>query len=332
MSDGRSWKLEPCGAAGLEVMAWVEEFAAHLGLKTCSEKVGRCLRFGRIEKDSHSDGFPRFVPCPPGDIAAQEWRSWGVAGLVFFEHPEVRDLLCGIMSGNRSLVLRQFRHALLPVFDEVIKAGGLIVHGALLERQGSGVLLMGKSGAGKTTCCRRLPAGWRILGEDLALIVKDIDGWFRGHPLPTWSAVESDTVRWPCLINESVPLEALFVLGKSEADGMEKLGGAVAAAAVHQASDEALMPLDIAHSRRGIPGRKEMFLNAVALSGAIPASRLNVSLTGRFWEKIEEVLERVAQSRGGFCRVAGGGRQTKIGLDAFRQMAVCSSVLSDNEC
>ncbi|HOD35460.1 MAG TPA: SynChlorMet cassette protein ScmC [Syntrophales bacterium] len=293
--DGKTWEIEACRDAGLEVMAWVEEFAAHLGLKTCSEKVGRCLRFGRIEKDSHSDGFPRFVPCPPGDIAAQGWRFSGVAGLVFFEHPEVRDLLCGIMSGNRSLVLRQFRHALLPVFDEVIKAGGLIVHGALLERRGSGVLLMGKSGAGKTTCCQRLPSNWRILGDDLALVVKDRNGHFLAHPLPTWSAVDSGRNKWPCRMNESVPLEALFVLKQSLIDSVGKLRGAEAAVAVKQASDEALMPLDIAHSRSGIPGRKELFQNAMDLSKAISTFQLRVSLTGRFWEKIEEVLGRIAE-------------------------------------
>jgi SynChlorMet cassette protein ScmC len=207
------------------------------------------------------------------------------------------------MPGNRTIILRQMRHALLPIFDEVIKAGGLVVHGALLERKGSGVLLLGKSGAGKTTCCRRLPPGWRVLGDDLALVVRDREGRFLAHPLPTWSIVDSDCRRWLCRMNEAVPLEALFVLRQSVADSLEKLRGAEAAVAVNQASDEALMPLDIAHSRRGIPSRKEMFLNAVALTGEIPTFRLYVSLQGQFWERIEEVL---GQEKGDRLLFRGG--------------------------
>lgn len=309
LSDGRSWKLVTFGAAGLEVTAWVEEFAAHLGLKSSSEESGSCLWFGRLETKSKSDEFSHFMPALPGEAPAEGWCSWGVAGLVFFQHTQSRDIFCGLMTGNRVLVLRQFRHALLPVFDEVIKAGGLIVHGALLEREGSGVLLLGRSGAGKTTCCQRLPAGWRVLGDDLALVVKSGTGQFLAHPLPTWSAVDSDCQGWPCRINESVPLEALFLLRPSVEDRVEKLRGAEAAVAVKQASDEALMPLDVAHSRRGIPGRKEMFFNAVAISGAMPTFLLQVSLQGRFWEKIEEVLGQVKPPGG---RVL---KKTDIGLN-----------------
>lgn len=40
----------------------------------------------------------------------------------------------------------------------------------------------------------------------------------------------------------------------------------------------------------GLPNRKQVFANAASLAAAVPAYRLNVSLTGRFWEKIEDVL------------------------------------------
>ena len=292
LSDGKAWKIGTCRDAGPGVTAWVEKFAAHLGLQNCPGESDRCLRFGRLETDVGSHGFPHFIPGLPGEYPAGGWQTWGVAGLVFFQHPETTDIFCALMTGNRTLILRQFRHALLPVFDEVIKTGGLVIHGALLEQKGSGVLLLGKSGVGKTTCCRRLPSGWRVLGDDLALVARDREGRFLVHPLPTWSVVESGRPEWPCRFNEPVTLEALFVLGQSSADSIEKLRGAEAAVAINQASDEALMPLDIAHSRRGLPGRKTLFLNAVALSAVIPTFRLHVSLQGRFWEKIEEVIEK----------------------------------------
>lgn len=315
LSNGRSWRIDFCRGVGPAVEAWVEEFAAHLGLNSSSEESGSRLWFGRLETRSTSDGFSRFMPGLPGEAPAEGWFSWGVAGLVFSQHPQSRNIFCGLMTGNRALILRQFRHALLHVFDEVIKTGGLIVHGALLERKGSGILLLGRSGAGKTTCCQRLPAGWRVLGDDLALIVKSGTGQFLVHPLPTWSAVDSDCRGWSCRINESVPLEVLFVLRQSGEDCVERLRGAEATVAAKQASDEALMPLDIAHSRRGIPGRKEMFLNAVALSAVIPTYRLNVSLMGCFWEKIEEVLWQVKETRSTPFRKTDEREKTAIGLE-----------------
>jgi len=303
----------------------------HLGLKSSLEESGSCLRFGRLEANGGSDGFPRLIPRLPRKFPAEGWQTWGVAGLVFFQQPQSRDIFCGLMPGNRILILRQFRHALLPVFDEVLKAGGLVIHGALLERKGSGVLLLGKSGAGKTTCCRRMPSSWRVLGDDLALVVRDWTGRFLAHSLPTWSAAESGRPGWPCRFNEPVPLEALFLLGQSSVDSIEKLREAEAAVAVNQASDEALMPLDIAHSHRGIPGRKEMFLNAVALSEVVPTFRLHVSLRGRFWEKIEEVLGQMQRSRDVHCPGTDGRETDRCRALCFDSMLGRNPSLSDRE-
>ncbi len=65
--------------------------------------------------------------------------------------------------------------------------GGLLVHGALVERNGTGVILAGPGGVGKTTASKRLPSTWRSLSDDTALIVKSPDGTYWAHPWPTWS-------------------------------------------------------------------------------------------------------------------------------------------------
>ena len=47
----------------------------------------------------------------------------------------------------------------------------LTLHGAIVERQGKGLVLLGTSGAGKSTLCAALVAdGWRLLSDELTLI------------------------------------------------------------------------------------------------------------------------------------------------------------------
>jgi HprK-related kinase A len=58
----------------------------------------------------------------------------------------------------------------------------LVIHGAVLERNGRALLLPGSPGAGKSTLCAALAhSGWRLLSDELTLA--DLDG-ARIHPLP----------------------------------------------------------------------------------------------------------------------------------------------------
>ena len=61
--------------------------------------------------------------------------------------------------------------------------GGLLVHGALVEWNGTGVILAGPGGVGKTTASKRLPSTWRSLSDDTALIVKSHGRHVLGPPL-----------------------------------------------------------------------------------------------------------------------------------------------------
>ena len=61
--------------------------------------------------------------------------------------------------------------------------GGILIHGALAEREGSGVILAAPGGTGKTTASNRLPAPWRSLCDDSTLVVRDPQGNYWAHPL-----------------------------------------------------------------------------------------------------------------------------------------------------
>ena len=60
----------------------------------------------------------------------------------------------------------------------------LLIHAAVIERDGRTVLLPGPSGAGKSTLCAALLArGWRLLTDEIAM-VRPQDGRLQPHPRP----------------------------------------------------------------------------------------------------------------------------------------------------
>jgi SynChlorMet cassette protein ScmC len=194
------------------------------------------------------------------------------------------------------------RYALYPILDGAVCDGGLPLHAALVEREGVGILIAAASGVGKSTCCRRLPAPWNVLSDDMSLVVPAADGIWQAHPLPTWSAIKAGEVTWPCRINTGIPVEAIFFLIRSETDGVDKLGRGVSAIGIKDNSSICFHYLDrYFHEAHHRPLRKKIFDNAVLLTARLLVYALRASLHGRFWEKIEEVLGQVKLPVGGFC-------------------------------
>lgn len=291
LSCGLAWEFSPCDGSDEDVAAWVDRFASYMGLERGTAPSTRRLRFGKMTPGNGNGYSSRFLPGLPADVPAAGWRVQGNSGMLLMRHPDVRDIYCGLFPDDKPAAA-QMRRPLVPVFEEAIRSGGLPFHGALVERRGAGVILVGRSGAGKSTCCRRFPSGWQVLGDDLAVIVRDA-GAYRAHPLPTWSAFESGGNGWPCRANRSVPLRAFFFLQHEPEDEAEPLAGAKTALVIEKACKEALIPFDFfSLGEVSFPGGN-IFANAVSLAAAVPAFRLRVSLDGRFWEKMDDVLKGV---------------------------------------
>ena len=185
------------------------------------------------------------------------------------------------------------RLALQFVFRQSLPRGGLPLHAALAEHQGRGVLLVGTSGTGKSTCCRRLSPPWRARCDDEVLLTLAPDGRYLAHPFPTWSDYFSlhgtDIIQ--AHSQDASPLAGIFFLEQSPSDECLPLDPAKALIEIIIASqivlDRHLWYCDPkeASSLRGV-----MFANACKLVHQIPAFHLRVSLTGGFWEQIEAAL------------------------------------------
>jgi SynChlorMet cassette protein ScmC len=294
LACGLNWEFAPCEGSDMETGTWVDRFASYMGLERAAAPSARRLCFGKITTVSNNGQASHFLPGLPAHVPASGWRGQGNSGMMLLRHPEVRDIYCGLYLDDKPAVA-QLRRPLFPVFEEAIRAGGLPLHGALVERRGAGVILVGRSGAGKSTCCRRLPPGWQVLGDDMAIVVRTDDGGFRAQPLPTWSAFESGGNGWPCRANRSVPLRVVFILHQAPEDGIEPLSGAKTALIIERACEEALIPFDLFRPDQGSSLDRHIFANAVSLAAAVPAVRLRVSLEGRFWEKVDDVLEGLAR-------------------------------------
>lgn len=170
--------------------------------------------------------------------------------------------------------------------------GGLLLHGALAEWEGRGAILAGPGEVGKTTATRRLPPRWRACCDDTTLVVRDAQGGYWAHPWPTWSTYLNDhraTGTWDT--QRPVRLRAVFFLEQSPQDEMRPLGQGEAVCALVESAKQAMW--QTAHRRDPVEPQglhEEGFRNGCALAQVVPMYCLHLSLTGSFWELMEQAL------------------------------------------
>jgi|MudIll2142460700_1097286.scaffolds.fasta_scaffold110867_2 SynChlorMet cassette protein ScmC len=306
LSSGRRWRYQP--VQGTE--RWVERFSSFLGID-----AGEDISSPTITILPSPDGVGQDIQpkpgagrVPPDGISRQRLLRRWLPGINLYWQPGSQDILCVLRSSaGPDSELEQMRYALYPILDGAVCDGGLPLHAALVEREGVGILIAAASGVGKSTCCKRLPAPWNVLSDDMSLVVPAADGIWQAHPLPTWSAIKAREATWPCRLNESVPVAALFFLIRSETDGVERLGRGVSAIGIKDNASICFHYLDrYFHEAHHRPLRKKIFDNAVLLTERLPVYALRASLQGRFWEKIEEVLGQEAPLQGGIYPETGG--------------------------
>jgi hypothetical protein len=246
-----------------------------------------------------------FSPSPPGYLP-----SFRV-----LLHDEVRDAIFEIGEGpefgddttplhRRTTQILQtlaesnlLREVISTIYQQTQDSGGLPLHSAIAARNGMAVLLVGNSGAGKSTCCRRLPPSWQRMGDEEALIVRNDRGRYIGHAFPTWSNLKRGRGEQSWRVEHGVPLAAIFILQQAEIDEVAPVGEGEAALFLTDSATKMWDPC-----REGCPNpsgdgkwppRRSLFENACAIARSVPAFILRASRTGRFWEEIERTLSRL---------------------------------------
>lgn len=281
--DGTRWFLR--STTGTE--EWLSQYAFILGLPpiscNCPAETVTFHRSARMKRTPGVSG----IPTREGPL----WDFRRIPGAVIENEPAGLDIVCLLPpKGSEGKEIEDMRHALLPLYLKILGKGGFPVHAAFVERDGRGILLAGRGGIGKSTCVRRLQSPWRGLADDLALVVRDATGKYCAHAFPTWSALRAGQQgSWDVI--RAVPLEAIFFLEQSNEDVAVPVGKGEAAVACRRSAMEVFWsvgPFKLVGKEPDIG--TQVFENAADFSLAVPAYLLRVSLTGRFWEKIEAVL------------------------------------------
>jgi len=196
----------------------------------------------------------------------------------------------GPMTSQRKMGLAMIRAAGV-VARGCERNGGLLVHGALVEKNGTGVILAGPGGVGKSTAAGRLPAPWRALSDDMCLIVKGRDGGYWAHAWPTLSRLRLGDLQGAWDVSQAVPVALICMLSQYEKDQLEFLSHNQAVSELVDVSGQTLV-----YATGGMDDdvvrevNLARFHSAVEVAKVLPVYRLRISLNGRFWEELDELL------------------------------------------
>lgn len=259
------------------------------------EKLAALMQLAPAEPDG--DLILKVVRKPKAGWAAslgrEGWSRLRLGSNQVWEHSRLPVILWEIDPENQNPLAFHpfFVYVSAFIHRESLKRGGLPFHGALVEKDGRGVILAGPSGTGKSTCCSRIPTPWRALCDDELLVVRTPKGSYLAHPFPTWSDEFFNRGEKPREVQNPVTLGGLFFLEQDREDGYAPIRPSEAAV---RAASSACQVMDrlfwVSPAEENRELRRRIFANACDLVKKVPAFRLKVSLTGRFWEKLEAAL------------------------------------------
>jgi SynChlorMet cassette protein ScmC len=192
---------------------------------------------------------------------------------------------------NSDILMNQLLQLSLVMVRQTQAQGGFLLHGALAERDGWGVILAGPGRVGKTTASRRLPSSWRSLSDDATLLVRDKRGAYWAHPWPTWSSFMSDGPGGTWDVEHAVPLKAIFFLEQAQQDRVEAVAPGQSVCLLVELAEHTSWFM--AHGQERDVARKlrlQRFENICSLVQSTASYRLHLSLNGAFWELIERVV------------------------------------------
>jgi SynChlorMet cassette protein ScmC len=290
LADGQRWKM----IATESTISWLEKFASIMQLETFEGKGHFRMVFlqGKARRLGGTEPAARLDPSILNGLPMDEWKAKDLEAVVVWSHQDVPDVICEIGDGgDRSADVVRMCLSLYPIYERAQNTGGLPFHAALVKRNGVGILLAARGDGGKSTCCRRLPATWKVLCDDESLIVRVDKNRYMVHPFPTWSDYLWEEAEKTWNVQYYLPLSAIFFLEKAGVDEVIPIGEGEAATYINRSATEASSRNWRTLDRpERLSLRKTLFQNACELARTIPTYKLRVGLSGRFWEEIEKVL------------------------------------------
>jgi SynChlorMet cassette protein ScmC len=213
-----------------------------------------------------------------------------------FEWPSEADgtIKCQVEDTHAGpeLVLQLLRLSLV-ISSYTLRTGGLLIHGALAQRDGYGVILSGPGGVGKSTASRRLPPPWRSLCDDSSLVVRGDQGEYWAHPWPTWSDFlwGGSGGKWD--VQRAVQLNSIFFLEQAAENQVAKIDVPQSICQLIESAQQVSFSIPNLFNiekdeLRAM--RLRQLDSACLLAQAVPSFRLQLNQSDAFWNVIEQVL------------------------------------------
>lgn len=287
------WHL--IGAPGTE--EWLAKFARILELEPWraaqaeTRDARRLIFLNSQDSDSDSTRNLRCLAAAAG-LSPEGWTGQWTNPIMMWTHPDSQDIVLEVRFLDHSeLAVENMSKSCYVLFLPILTGGGLILHAALLERNGRGIALVASGGVGKSTCARRIPAPWKALCDDTCLVLPNGRGSFQAHPFATWSDYLWKRSQGTWKVESHLPLQAVFFLKHAEEDHAQPLGQGESSIYLSRSSHEILSGFlrSMDHNRARLL-RQRIFANACALRQTVPAYWLEVGLDGPFWTEMEKAL------------------------------------------
>jgi SynChlorMet cassette protein ScmC len=286
LSDGNSWWI-----TGYEdSIKYTDLFAYIMCLKEClPEKYPKFIFFNSSDSDHLNENIIKSTLCD----SDTEWKSYKYDFGNVWYGVQSSDVIVEYKSQEPSKddKFMAMWISLSFIYLKCLKTGALPIHGGLAEYKGKGVLFLAPGGTGKSTTCRRLPPPWKALCDDENLIIPDKNNKFLVHPFPTWSDYLWDRGNFKWDTQQAIPLSAIFFLDRSENDEVIRLSPDKTPIYMTGSSYQVLAKIiRLMNKNEQSIIMRQAFNNAFDILKAVPIYQLKISLTGKFWENIEEVL------------------------------------------
>jgi len=290
---GTVWHL--IGTKGTE--EWLAKFARILELEPwrptqAETREARRLFFLNGQGSSSNSTHDFLSLAAAAGLSQEGWTSQWTNPTLMWTHPDSQDVVLEVrFLDTDELAVENMAKSCYALFLPVLTGGGLILHAALIERNGRGLALAASGGVGKSTCARRIPEPWKALCDDTCLILPDGRGGFQAHPFATWSDYLWKRSQRTWNVESHVPLQAVFFLKHAQEDNAQPLGQGESSIYLSRSGHEILSVfLRSMDQNRARFLRNRIFANACALRQTVPAYWLEVNLDGQFWKEIEKAL------------------------------------------
>jgi len=288
LANGQGWQI-----LNRKTDLWLDKISLIMQLRhlPLSHKYPKCITLPLVKnKHTFKEAVDFAQKVLRGNFPLTGWDTYKLYEIWF--HPETGNLIFAFPpSQNPKEEVMNMVKFLRVIGYEVLGRGGLFIHSGLVEKRRKAVLFAGLSNSGKSTSCRRIRAPWKSWSDDETLLLPRA-GKFFAQPFPTWSQCLSGKSLPSWDTKKSFPLKAIFFLKKKKRNRVIPLSRAKSVTYL----DLATYVIYHDFSQKWLSRQKQrllrtrLFSNICNLANKVPAFLLEVSLKGKFWKKIEEVV------------------------------------------